>query len=119
MAQQFTTEILNAALENLTAKRQQIDAQITEIKRMLGSRSDSAANIGNRRQQRRPMSAAGRQAIADAQRRRWAASKGATEPAKGAEPSKAKRKLSSAGRRAIVAALKKRWAAKRAEGAKA
>ena len=58
------------------------------------------------------MSAAGRQAIAEAQRKRWAALKdesAAPKPAK-----KPKRKLSAAGRAAIVAALKKRWAAKKA-----
>ncbi len=59
------------------------------------------------------MSAAGRKAIAEAQRKRWAALKdGAAAPEKA--PKKAKRKLSAAGRAAIVAALKKRWAAKKA-----
>ena len=58
------------------------------------------------------MSAAGRKAIADAQRKRWAASKAKTAGPKAAK--KPKRKLSAAGRAAIVAALKKRWAAKKA-----
>jgi hypothetical protein len=53
------------------------------------------------------MSAAGRQAIAEAQRKRWAVKK--TDA-----PVKPKRKLSAAGKAAIVAALKKRWAAKKA-----
>ena len=54
----------------------------------------------------------GRKAIAEAQRKRWAAAKD-----KSAAPNAAKRpkrKLSAAGRAAIVAALKKRWAAKKA-----
>jgi hypothetical protein len=62
------------------------------------------------------MSAAGRKAIAEAQRKRWAAAKGEAvdaEPAK-----KPKRKLSAAGRAAIIAATKKRWAAKKAEAKK-
>jgi hypothetical protein len=58
------------------------------------------------------MSAAGRKAIAEAQRKRWATQKAETQ--RGPSPKKAKRKLSAAGRAAIVAALKKRWAAKRA-----
>ena len=62
------------------------------------------------------MSAAGRKAIAEAQRKRWAAVKGQSiEPVAAKRP---KRKLSAAGRAAIVAALKKRWAAKRAEAKK-
>lgn len=58
------------------------------------------------------MSAAGRKAIAAAQRQRWATLKG--EGVAQVAPKKAKRKLSRAGRAAIVAALKKRWAAKKA-----
>ena len=54
--------------------------------------------------------------IADAQRKRWAAAKGETAPAKApAKPAKkGKRRLSPEGRAAIVAAAKKRWAAKNA-----
>ena len=58
------------------------------------------------------MSAAGRKAIAEAQRKRWAASKGTTEAPKAAKAPK--RKLSAAGRANIVAALKKRLAAQKA-----
>ena len=56
----------------------------------------------------------------EAQQRRWAKIKGASEPPAPAttEPAKPKRKLSKAGRAAIVAALRKRWAAKKAEAAK-
>ena len=64
------------------------------------------------------MSAAGRKAIAEAQRKRWAAAKkgvASVAPTKAAKP---KRKLSAAGRANIVAALKKRWAAKRAAAKK-
>jgi hypothetical protein len=59
------------------------------------------------------MSAAGRKAIAAAQRKRWAAKKAEPNgaPAKSVKP---KRKLSAPGKAAIVAALKKRWAAKKA-----
>jgi hypothetical protein len=60
------------------------------------------------------MSAAGRRAIAQAQRKRWAAVKGESAGPKAAK--KPKRQLSAAGRAAIVAALRKRWAAKKAGG---
>jgi hypothetical protein len=63
------------------------------------------------------MSAARRKRIAEAQRKRWAATKGASEPAM-AQPTKRKRRLSAAGRAAIVAATKKRWALKRATAGK-
>jgi hypothetical protein len=59
------------------------------------------------------MSAAAREKIAAAQRKRWAAAKGEVGPT-----AKPKRKLSEAGRAAIIAATKKRWAAKRAEAKK-
>jgi hypothetical protein len=59
------------------------------------------------------MSAAARARIGEAQRKRWAASKKASEPVL-----KPKRRLSATGRKAIIAATKKRWALKRAETAK-
>jgi hypothetical protein len=63
------------------------------------------------------MSAAARKAMAEGQRRRWAAAKNESSPKAVATP-KPKRKLSAAGKAAIVAALKKRWAAKKAAAKK-
>jgi hypothetical protein len=63
------------------------------------------------------MSAAGRKAIAEAQRKRWAVKK-AADGTTHHEVAKPKRKLSAAGRQAIIAATKKRWALKRAQAAK-
>ena len=60
------------------------------------------------------MSVAGRAAVAEAQRKRWAATK-EQSVAKLAE--KVKRKLSPEGRAAIIAATKKRWAAMKAAAA--
>jgi hypothetical protein len=119
VAQQLTTQILNAALENLTSRRHQIDEQIAEVRRILGSSSEGASASAEPATRKRTMSAAGRRAIAQAQRRRWAEKKAASGPAPAAEAVKPKRKLSAAGRRNIVAALKKRWAAKRAAAGKA
>jgi len=112
MSQQLTTEILNAALENLTKKRGQIDEQIAEVRRMLGNHKNGNPVRSESPAPKHHISAAGRRAIAEAQRRRWAEQRGSAETA----PSKArkpKRKLSPEGRAAIVAALKKRWAAKK------
>src|SRR5438067_9832525 len=120
MAQQLTNGILNAAFENLTAKKQEIDTQIAEIKRMLGNRTDGSSDTSGASTRQHRISPAGRRAIAAAQKRRWATAKGASaETAQAPAAAKPKRKLSAAGRRAIVAALKKRWAAKRAEAGKA
>ena len=118
MTQQLTTESLNSALENLTVKRQQIDEQIAEVRRLLGGSRNGASAPAVPARHKRRMSAAGRRAIAEAQKRRWAeqrASAGVTPITKAKKP---KRKLSPAGRAAIVAALKKRWAATRTESAK-
>jgi hypothetical protein len=76
---------------------------------------------------RRKLSAKARKAIADAQRKRWAAAKGAvktapieatkkTAPSKAAPKKKrATRKLSVEGKKRIAAAQKKRWAAIKAK----
>jgi hypothetical protein len=116
MAQQLTTQILNAALENLTSKRQQLDEQIAEVRRLLGSSTDGASASAEPATRKHTISAAGRRAIAEAQRQRWAAKKAASTPAAGPKAAKPKRRLSAEGRRNIVAALKKRWATKRAAG---
>src|SRR5689334_20052333 len=114
MAQQLTIQILNAALENLTSKRQQLDEQIAEIRQLLGGSTDRASPTAEPATRKRTISAAGKRAIAEAQRRRWAAKKAESAPTAAPKAAKPKRRLSAQGRRNIVAALKKRWAAKRA-----
>jgi hypothetical protein len=104
----LTNEIIDAAILGFEEQKRRIDAQIAELHGLRDGRS-GAAVMSTR--PRRKMSAAGRKAIAEAQRKRWAALKGAGNS--GRAPKKAKRKLSPAGRAAIVAALKKRWAAKK------
>ena len=117
MRHQLTTEILNIALESLTAKRHEIDEQIAAVRRLLGGSRNGASAASEPAGRKHRISAAGRQAIAAAQRRRWAEQKAATGIS-AAKTQKPKRKLSPAGRAAIVAALKKRWAAKKAGAAK-
>jgi hypothetical protein len=55
------------------------------------------------------MSAAGRRAIAEAQRKRWAAKRAEQST----RATATKRRLTPAGRKRLAEAMKKRWAAKR------
>jgi hypothetical protein len=106
----LTNAIIDAAIVGFEEQKRRLDAQLAELRALRNGANHTAPETVR---PRRKMSAAGRKAIAAAQRQRWAALKGgAAEPREA--PKKAKRKLSVAGRAAIVAALKKRWAAKKA-----
>jgi len=109
----------STAIVGFERQKLRLNAQIAELRGMLpGGRTEPAAAPEPTKGQRRKMSAAARKRIGDAQRKRWAASKGESASAS-KSTTKPKRKLSAAGRAAIVAALKKRWAAKRAAAKKA
>ena len=111
----LTNEVVIAAILGFEEQKRRIDAQIADLRQMLTARPTALVVASEApRQGRRTMSAAGRKAIAEAQRKRWSASRGESSTAVGSKP---KRKLSAAGKAAIVAALKKRWAAKKAEAA--
>jgi hypothetical protein len=113
MAQpKLTKEIVKAAIEGFEVQKRRIDAQIAEL-RALGTDAEGESSSGAPRKKARRgrMSAAGRAAIAEAQRKRWAAKKVA--PPSTTAPKK-KHKLSAAGRKAIAEAQKKRWAMKKA-----
>jgi len=103
----LTNEIIDAAILGFEEQKRRINVQIAELQGLRSGRNQAPASSTR---PRRTMSAAGRKAIAEAQRKRWASVKAGrdTQPVK-----KAKRKLSPEGRAAIVAALKKRWAAKK------
>jgi len=118
----FNHSILEAALVGLEARKKGIEAQIAEVRAMLGSRPGQAATTPEATPRtRRKFSAATRRRMKEAQQRRWAKVRGESEPPAQARPEapKAKRKLSAAGRKAIQEALRRRWEQKRAEGAKA
>ena len=120
MPTKLTPEIITAAILGFEEQKRHIDTQISELRAVLtGGPTEPAARPEPPKRKRRKMSAAGRKAIAEAQRKRWAASKKAAEPSPPEAAPKPKRRLSAAGRRAIIAATKKRWALKRAEAAKA
>ncbi len=110
----LTDEIINAAILGFEEQKRRIDAQIAELRSMRTTESAAAPETSRRAKRgRRKMSAAGRRAIAEAQRKRWAAKKAGANVAP-VKAAKKKRKLSAEGRAAIVAAAKKRWAAKKA-----
>jgi hypothetical protein len=110
----LTPELIAAAVEGYESQKARIDSKIAELRAILsGGSAETAATPEAPKRKRRKMSAAGRKAIAEAQRKRWAASKKATEPAPQEAP-KPKRRISKEGLARIVAATKKRWAAVRA-----
>jgi hypothetical protein len=111
----LTPEIITAAIDGFEAQKTRIDVRIAELRALLtGSPAETAAAAEPPTRKGRKMSAAARKRIGDAQRKRWAESKGQSTKV-APEAAKPKRKLSKAGKAAIVAALKKRWAAKKAE----
>src|SRR5689334_12383334 len=122
MAQQLTREIIEAAIEGLTAKQDAIGRQIAELRAMSpgvssGRDATSQANratSSKRRGSKRVLSAEARERISAAQRARWAAARGEA-PSSAPAPAKApkKRRLSPEGRRNIQEALRERWAQKR------
>src|ERR1035437_5985732 len=109
----LTNDIITAAIEGFESQKRRIDAQIAELRAMLdgGTKPTPAATPEVSRGKRRKMSAAARKRIGDAQRRRWAASKGEAEPPAKTATAKPKRKMSAAGKKAISEATKKSWAA--------
>ena len=116
MPQKLTVEVINAAIAGFEQQQDRIDQRIADLRAMLPTgRIEEAITVNGSPRKRRRMSAAGKRAIAEAQRKRWAALKGRSEGEPPA-PARAKRKwrLSAAGRAAIIAATKKRWALKRA-----
>jgi hypothetical protein len=91
-------------LKRALSIREQIEALEAELNSIFGGaspvRRGRPPGSGKRR-----MSAAGRRAIAAAQKRRWAKLKGGEEkPAR-----KSRRKMSAAGRAKIAAATRERW----------
>jgi hypothetical protein len=120
MPPKLNSTVIEAAILGFESQRKQLDSKIAELRSMLdGNRSDTATGTEPVRHTRRKMSAAGRAAIAEAQRKRWATVKG--ESGTSSQPAKAKtrrRRLSAEGRRRIIEATKKRWARVKAKAAK-
>jgi hypothetical protein len=105
----------------LVAERSRLDAAIhalqgpaKSIGRLPGKKAAAGRAIAavSPVARKRTLSAAGRKAIADAARKRWAGIKAAKATPTPAKPAvKRKRGISAAARKAMAAAAKKRWAA--------
>ena|SRR5438045_2972172 len=106
--QKLTKGIVEAAILGFHEQKKKLDAQIADMHALLPGGESTPNGAGSRR---RRISAAGRKAIARAQRKRWAEKRAQSGETAAAKP---KRKLSAAGRAAISAAAKKRWAARKA-----
>ena len=80
MPQKLTVEIINAAIAGFEQQQDRIEQQITDLRAMLpAGRIETAIMVNGSPRKRRKMSAAGKRAIAEAQRKRWAALKGQPE----------------------------------------
>jgi hypothetical protein len=120
MPTKLTSEIITAAIVGFEEQKRQIDVKIAELRTMLtgGPTEVAVTPEAPATRKRRKMSAAGRKAIAEAQRKRWAASKKAAAP----DPNKvskvpAKRRMTAARKAALVANLAKARAARAAKRA--
>ena len=68
---QLTAEILAAAVEGFELRKLRIDAQIAQVRQLMNGHQPVAAGKAEpQKRARRKMSAAGRKAISDAQRKR-------------------------------------------------
>jgi len=97
MPTKFTNEILTAAIEGFEAQKSRIDSKIAELRAKLsgGPTEPPAAPEAPKRKKRR-LSAAGRRAIAEASRRRWAAVRAERESASAPAPKKTARRKAAA-----------------------
>lgn len=109
--------IIEAAIEGFEQQKQRIDETIVELKAQLNgstaTRKGRVAKVAESAPARKKhkISAAGRRAIAEAQRKRWAAAKKAA-PKESAVKATPKKKMSAATRAKLVANLKKAREAK-------
>jgi len=94
-------------LKDIERQRDLLNEVITALAPLAGKGGASAAFGGGRR----PLSAAARRKIAEAQRARWARFRaGASAKASGGKTPKVVRVMSEAARRKIAAAQRARWA---------
>jgi hypothetical protein len=117
MPTKLTPEIITAAILGFEQQKRQIDTKIGELRAMLpGGPATSAAPEPTKRK-RRKMSAAGRKAISEATKKRWAAFHAAQQASEQPAPKKAVRK--SAKKTARKKAAVKKAAPKKATAKKA
>jgi len=120
MPTKLTNEIITAAIAGYESQKTRIDQQIAELRSLLtGGPAKTAATADGTSPKRKKFSAATRRKMREAQQRRWAKIRGASEPSVAKVTAKPKRKISAAGRKAIAEAARKRWAAAKAAKGKA
>jgi hypothetical protein len=106
-----TNEIITAAILGFEQQKRQIDTKIGELRAMLpGGTTQTAATPEPTKHKRRKMSAAGRKAISEATKKRWAAFHAAKQPEKPALKKAAKAKAAAK----KVAPARKKATAKKA-----
>jgi len=89
----LTPEIINAAILGFESQKTKIDAQIAELRALLsGGPAASSAAAQPTKPKRRKMSAAGRKAISEATKKRWAAFHAAQQASEQPAPKKSARK---------------------------
>ena len=118
MPQQVLTEdIILAAVDGLTARREKLDAQLAELRAMLPGSRKAGAAAAEGAPKKRHFSAAAIARMREAQQRRWAKVRGESQPTapSPAPAPKPKRKLSAAAKAKLVANLRKARAAKLAK----
>jgi hypothetical protein len=103
------TELLEAALIGFMHQKEKVEQKIEELHSRINGQPLRTAAQSTSGYGKRTLSAAARQRIALAQKKRWAAYK--RDNGTASKPKPQKRVLSAAGRARIIAATKKRWAA--------
>jgi hypothetical protein len=113
MPPKLTDEIITAAIEGYESQKTRIDDQIAELRSLLtGGPAKTAATADGTSRKRWKLSAETRRRMKEAQQRRWAKIRGASEPSTPVTVSpKPKRKISEVGRKTIAEAARRRWAA--------
>ena len=95
----------------------ELEAEIAFVRAALRGLGEAPAgeSAPTRRKRRRrgKLSAAGRKAIAEAQRERWAALKAKSNSKSPARPKRRRKPMSAAARKALGARMKKYWATRR------
>ena len=108
-APMLTNEIILAAIDGYEAQKTRIDEKISELRAMLAGTSDRiAATRVPTRGKRRKMSAAGRKAISEATKKRWAAFHAAKKAGSAEQTSSAKTKAKVSAKRKVTAAPAKK-----------
>ena len=93
----LTHELIAAAIEGFEAQKKRIDGQIDELRQMLNGGHPTEPAMPAPPKRKRRLSAAGRRAIAEATRKRWAAVRASKAQA---APAPAAKKADRKGRQA-------------------